>query len=570
MNFKKIEWWEKVAFFLLIFSAVILFYYYGIFNSIKSFASAFYNVFVFFSGGGDFSKELPWYMYIVAVTVPLGLILTLLVLMWHSFKRWLKLNIFNKTDIIVIGFGNISRKFYETNKDKNIIVLTENYEDESVKNALDEGAYIYPYSNETFLQFSKKAKEIYILNDDDIENIKMFERLKNVENKSVYIHITNREFEAFFSPNFETVEKLKSLKIFNVFRNSVIEWFENNKIEGEVNTVLENEQVKILLIGWDNVIKEAFYHILNIGHFYNKVPIKIVILNDEVDMINEELGFMFPYLNKYNQKENDLNEQLWDIEVIDLQEYFEKIKNDFNFTNILISYHNIEESMKLAIRFVNLHLEYIEKNKTNIGVYAQDFEFSKHKIKTFGNLEKMLKIENIDKYLFEKKVTKLKEQYAKSYKKPLKDKWLDTIFTYWSNVYAHLHGEIVKREYKKLINSNQTNKININDLKKHPYIGKILKEDKDFENLAKALNDIKGITLEDKIQKFDKFAESEHRRWNAYHILNGFVYAEKTDKNKKEHQCLVNWEKIKENEFNTIKYDYNNIFDAIFNNQAKK
>jgi hypothetical protein len=178
----------------------------------------------------------------------------------------------------------------------------------------------------------------------------------------------------------------------------------------------------------------------------------------------------------------------------------------------------------------------------------------------------MLKIEDIHEYSFEEKVTKLKEQYAQSYKKPLKDKWLDAIFTYWSNVYAYLHGKIVRREYEKLITTTQINKININDLKKHPYISKILKDEKDFEKLTKALNEIKGITLEEKIQKFDKFAESEHKRWNAYHILNGFVYAEKTDKNKKEHQCLVNWEKIKEKEFHTIKYDYNNIFDAIFNN----
>ena len=44
-----------------------------------------------------------------------------------------------------------------------------------------------------------------------------------------------------------------------------------------------------------------------------------MILNDEVDIVNEEINFMFSYLHKYNHKENDLNEQLWDIEIIDLQ-----------------------------------------------------------------------------------------------------------------------------------------------------------------------------------------------------------------------------------------------------------
>ncbi|MFP4487128.1 MAG: RyR domain-containing protein, partial [Campylobacterales bacterium] len=55
---------------------------------------------------------------------------------------------------------------------------------------------------------------------------------------------------------------------------------------------------------------------------------------------------------------------------------------------------------------------------------------------------------------------------------------------------------------------------------------------------------------------FEKLIRCEHERWNSFHYLNGWEYADVKDKSKKLHNCLKPIEEFKEPELQiTILYD---------------
>ena len=68
------------------------------------------------------------------------------------------------------------------------------------------------------------------------------------------------------------------------------------------------------------------------------------------------------------------------------------------------------------------------------------------------------------------------------------------------------------------------------------------------------------------VEIIHQLAQIEHTRWNAYHILNGWIRRKITDKDmlKKEHYDLCDWETLKEDDIGVVKYDYKNIYQIPF------
>ena len=71
----------------------------------------------------------------------------------------------------------------------------------------------------------------------------------------------------------------------------------------------------------------------------------------------------------------------------------------------------------------------------------------------------------------------------------------------------------------------------------------------------------------------DNLAQLEHKRWNAYHILNGWKRMSKERKEQgkvtkdmigKEHYDLCDWETLKKDDPSVVKYDYKNIYQIPF------
>jgi hypothetical protein len=55
---------------------------------------------------------------------------------------------------------------------------------------------------------------------------------------------------------------------------------------------------------------------------------------------------------------------------------------------------------------------------------------------------------------------------------------------------------------------------------------------------------------------FEKLIRTEHNRWDAFHYLNDWKYSEKTNKAKREHNCLMPLCEFKKPELQlTVIYD---------------
>jgi len=582
-NLKK---YEKIAVLLIVGSAVLVFLgllQYGLSKDqdfFRTLSLAFYGIFAYMGGNGVYDKGVPDYIYISAFAIPVGVTMGVVLLFGYRFKRWIRL-VFKPNDYsLIVGFKEYGYAFYKNSKDdENIYIICDDVTSSLALKAIDDQALIYKENSKILRALVKGAKEIYLLDNEDIDNIKTAMKIKNIKdiesNKDkikMYIHLKNKEFEIFYSPVFSDSYDNYEVISFSIYQRAVMKWFDEHCIKGNIDTTKKDAQsVAVLLVGWDSIIKEALWHILNIAHFYNEKPVKVIIAIDDVEPVQQEVEFLYPKIFGYCSTKNHLGQKFWDIEFVDLQKYYKELGNEpFDFTNILISLETIERSTQVAYKFLDLHLESIEKNCTKIGIFSDSFEFKKSinnkvNIETFGNFENLFVEEVMLCEDLHKGSKELRELYKDNKKED--DPWAESLFDYWSNAYAHIHGKLKKREFEKF-KSNKDESLDKEEVS--DIVGDIFVDTESgklkevlFEAYLKALSNIKAKTPQEKIDILEQFAKVEHTRWSAYHILNGYVYDDKKDKNHKKHDCLISWDRIKKEKSHTIKYDIENVLNSL-------
>lgn len=573
---KKLKLYENISIILIIFSLLLVFngvFQYSVDHKqtvLESFFIAFYAAFAYIGGNGLFNEEFPSYMNIAAFFIPIGVTMGIISLFYYRLKRWLYKKIKTGDYYLIIGFEQYGYSFYSNyTNDKKIYILCEDISSHFALKAIENGALVYEKSTEFIEELVPKASSIYLLDDSDMKNIGIAMKINNLKHKDdqkkkLYIHLKSKEFELFYSPVFTQSPEEYEIIPFNIYQKSVMQWFNKHNIEGCINTTVESaDTVAILLVGWDESVKEALYHILNSGHFYNEKPIKVVIAVDDVEPIKQEIQFSYPRIFDYMDEANHLNQKLWDVEICDLQLYYSELS--FNFTNILISLDTIEKTTHVAYKFLDLHLESLEKYHTRIGIFSNHFVFQKSigddvKIETFGNFKELFVEEIINDQELNNSSKGLRALYEKNQKKDnIIDPWEESIFNYWSNAYAFLHGKIKAREFKYFL---QEDTETIDKKEVIEKIGKLYKG-KILDAYVNVLANIGAESLDDKIEILTQFTKVEHTRWNVYHILNGYIHGIKKEKQYKKHNCLASWDVIKHDYSHTIKYDMENILNSI-------
>jgi len=68
------------------------------------------------------------------------------------------------------------------------------------------------------------------------------------------------------------------------------------------------------------------------------------------------------------------------------------------------------------------------------------------------------------------------------------------------------------------------------------------------------------LTHEDLKNFIEALAETEHARWNAFHILNNYHYEQDVKASLRAHDCLLNWENLKNKMPKVLVHDYKNIY----------
>lgn len=73
----------------------------------------------------------------------------------------------------------------------------------------------------------------------------------------------------------------------------------------------------------------------------------------------------------------------------------------------------------------------------------------------------------------------------------------------------------------------------------------------------------KGLSLPQVIERYHRLAESEHTRWNAFHVLDNWRYGETKEERRKTHNCLLGWTEMKARLPQYLKYDYKNVYQVV-------
>jgi Trk K+ transport system NAD-binding subunit len=562
-------------------------WFYYIYNSIRLFG--------FDLQTPKLDTPLPWPLEIGcwlagAVTIwAIGLAIS------NIFRDKLKLFKKGKNHIIIVGTGNkgktlgldwLKKTQDKSHKDyrKLVVFIEKDKNNPNIDILRENGAVVIlgDAKDKEVLQKAKikKANYLVTLTDSDVTNMEIVSTIaimKNIKNKiSCYINLIHNEFYEFFNiDEFNNKNSELDIKIFNINTNAARILFgdKNHLLGANVFTDAKkirdkNVKVKIAIFGFRELGESILLHVLQLGHFYNENPIEITVVYDNDK--NENANLLDEFIKQYNvgikkgERKNSELEDYWKIEFIDDGEFINK--NISEYSQIIIAYENEFESLSNLMKLFKKESDKILSNNIDISVYLNTLEnvakiIQKNKlfknIRTFGELNKTCNYNIVINEELDKKAILNNKQYNELHgyddkNKIAEEEWQNLgIFLKDSNRYAIEYNKIRKYMINKLIESSNVNndyetlKNSIKE-KFYNYEGmKINWDEMDLKNHEYT----KRLSEEDIIQ----LAKVEHKRWNAFHILNGWKKREiptnakekiEKNKDKKLHPCLVSWEEL--------------------------
>ncbi|MGJ0457121.1 hypothetical protein NG782_10525 [Aliarcobacter cryaerophilus] len=569
-----------------------------------------------------FSKESKQYLFVSYLFIYIAISFTIIILFIDKIRRLIRY----KNHSVVIGLNNNSRELISK-----LIAKKENikiYENDSTNKYINElensGEIIITGKLEYTIESNNceiiNAKEIFIINDSDAESLNNLalilskfkhEKRKPEDKTKIYIEIKNRENKAFFDKK-GIYDKLitDNYEIYPFSINEIIvqEMFKDkpliSNIKKEKNRYIEN--LKILIVGFNDLSEEILYNILKLGHFdLNKIT-EVTVIDDKYEVLSSKYKKIIE--NGKEPYENS-NESLWKLEFLPYKSLYEN--RDFN--RIILCDKELNNGIDI-LNYINnnYHVQIREKN-TIIQVFNEHKNINKtinsdnnnfKNFSTFGDIETTVTLNNIQN----NNLLKVAE-YTNDFKETDESKKWKNIdnFTIESNITEKLHMNIKLHlfdlEFEK---SNQKFEI-IDSVKKFIDVNKVILENNFIEAIK--LPYAKDLLKYHQLSDFDKFiknnenfievafvcslvnfylkiknkpnyveiihqlAQIEHTRWNAYHILNGWKRMSKERKEQgkvtkdmigKEHYDLCDWETLKKDDPSVVKYDYKNIYQIPF------
>jgi hypothetical protein len=469
----------------------------------------------------------------------------------------------------------------------------------------------------------EKADYLVTFTDSDVTNMEIISAIatmQNIEDKiSCYVHLIHNEFYEFFRTKKFNEDSKLDIKVFSIYANAARMLFgdENHLLGFNVFTDAKkikdkNTKVKIAIFGFGQLGESILINALQLGYFYNENPIEITVVYDQDKNENRLDEFIKQYNIgiKKGEKFNRDFQDYWKIKFIDDGEFVEE--NISEYSQIIIAYENEFESLSNLMKLFKRHINELSNN-IDIAVYTStlvniskiiqnDKVIFKH-VRTFGDISDTCSYDIVVNEKLDKKAMLNDEYYNKLHgncvkvkdsnlkeknmseeekKKYCKEhygnekcckknkngeidyfKWNElSMFLKDSNRYLVEHNKIKKYIINKLIESSTVN----NDYEK---LKKFIKEKfYNYKNMEikwdkmglKNHKYIKKLSKED----IEQLAKIEHKRWCAFHILNGWKpmsidelknrtkglkdrevkRKKRKDEVKKLHACLVSWEEL--------------------------
>lgn len=497
-----------------------------------------------------FSDESKQILFVSYLFIYFAIFFTIIVLFADKVRRLIPY----KNHIAIIGLNKYSREIIkQLSEEKNIKIYDNDTSNKYINELENSGEIIITGKLEYTIESNNceiiNVKEIYIINDSDAESLNnlalilnKFDNAKNrkIKNKTkIYIEIKNRENKAFFDKKgiYDLMSNCYEIYPFSINEIIVQEIFKDkpliSNIKKEKNRYIEN--LKILIVGFNDLSEEILYNILKLGHFDIDKITEVTVIDDKYKMLSSKYKKI---IEKGKKPYENSNEILWNIEFLPYKSLYENI--DFN--RIILCDKELNNGIDI-LNYINnnYHVQIKEKN-TIIQVFNEHkninntINSNKNNFKnfsTFGDIETTVTLNNIQNNNLYKVA-----EYTNDFKENKEfKKWKNIdAFTIESNITDKLHiniklhgfGLAVKNrenlemidviekyiaENNKLFEKKNKPKIlqDLYEVFKLPYILEIFEDFENFKNLEDVHKESNnGIEFYEKIKdKLEYFQKSK-------------------------------------------------------------
>ncbi len=449
-----------------------------------------------------FSKESKQYLFVSYLFIYIAISFTIIILFIDKIRRLIRY----KNHTVIIGLNKYARELVSEllAEKKNIRIYENDTTNKYINELENSGEIIITGKLEYTIESNNceiiNAKEIFIINDSDAESLNnlalilsKFDYFKNrkIKDKTkIYIEIKNRENKAFFDKKgiYNLITDYYEIYPFSINEIIVQEMFKDQPLISNIKKRESRyvENLKILIVGFNDLSEEILYNILKLGHFdLNKIT-EVTVIDDNYEVLNSKYSKiiergMKPYENS--------DEILWNLKFLPYKSLYEN--RDFNriilcdkeLNNGIDILNYINNNYHIQIREKNTIIQVFNEHKNiNNAINSDNNNFKN--FSTFGDIETTVTLDNIKN----NNLLKVAE-YTNDFKETDESKKWKNIdnFTRESNITEKLHLE-VKLDIFNFITCNK--KDNSHDFREM-CINKIFKNyyDRNKNNLEIYLNE---------------------------------------------------------------------------------
>lgn len=571
-------------------------------NAVESF----YAVFAFFGGNGSLADiQTSTLLKISAITAPLSVTVLIIVLFFQNIKKWFFLTFQAKNHFVICGLGDmgsalannlLSHDKLQREEHSKLLIIEPNESNPKIEEMRHRGAIVIvgDATNKAILEKAKikNAKTVVCFTGKDITNLEIAVLIaeEKYTNPSLYLHLENRENYELLRNNIFSDMNIKSFCLYDSAAQTL---FMKYPLGENVDTITSEARVKVALVGFDKVGESVLYRLLNLGHFYNQVPIEIDVFDEDIKSKEQDFLKSYPI-------QQEICKEYWNVNFKEEHEFYQH--DILPYTQIIFCSADSQKSFQNSMRMMKTHTA--EINQQNIQAYLfSDIHYnigeliSKSKdefenLYTFGDFKELCTYDVIINESLDEMAISSNGGYNNlhGYNKENED-----IETLWKKLNSFLKDsnrmQVEHLSIKlKVINHylSQKNKQGEYEQLKQQARKKWFFNNDEF--LWEQIPNAKELLEYMPLAVLDGLAQVEHNRWNAFHILNGWklktlnqakkehedALARSTDVSKvkkddfrknnktKEHTCIVKWEELdKVSEFLEHNYKSDDVESVI-------
>jgi len=501
-------------------------------------------------------------------------------------------NISKTKNSVIFGLGEFSTALLKNESLENkhhFIVVERDIKTDEVEHLRDEGIGVIisdVFELDYHKQLNIEMMEIAIISlGNDKLNIELATKIIDTYKSSkvktpiqLLIQIVNQDLNILFHQEFVAPqihnEHQIEIQTFSFYEECAKSFFDNNFIDGKSRTIIDsNDDFHIIIAGDGELAHNIIYQSAHIAQLPNENKLHIHLLDKEANKL--KLSLIKRYIGI--EKVVKLHTHNIDNETL---EYFQNDllwKQEY-LTHVIICYDDEEKNIKIAIDLFNktylgeavdgtlfTQVNFAIFNSYTISerINADDKNFKQ--FYSFGDASKICMKEKLLNENFSLIAKLIHYGYADEFNpsqllnlndKDIQKKWFNS-----SKRSDKLSNKAQARHIDMKLKALGLSKIHTDKkpsellITNRNILDKVIKDERDILKLSDTfiheyskelpkiwnggleVKDIKYFPV-DFNTKLEKLIRAEHNRWNAYHYLNGWKYAEVKSKPKKEHDCL--------------------------------